>query len=390
MPEDKERDMEGTITRESMAARLQRYLPGRGFLPVNLHAEGMILYYHADGDTAVLTWVIEDSALAGLDADRYKSQYETIRSMFASKGYTTVHSLTLFLTSDIGKARGIGADTAFWIVDESYGRLIIYENQPEEYMGLRGMIEQNLHFGADIRNEDGMQKTGIRVEKAAAKPTTPRRGLYRYESLSDHAGSRTRKLAYLFTVVLMVANCVVYLFQLRYNVGMVEAGANYWIRIKEDAQYYRLFTSMFLHGSLDHIVGNMMTLFFVGMILEERVGHWRYLVIYIASGILASVTSCFYHMKIGEYVYSIGASGAIFGILGAQVFMTVATRDRRDSSVLVRIGIFGAYMLYQAFRSGDNIDNAAHLGGFVAGTLIAFLFWECEKLNVWRRRRARM
>lgn len=390
MPEDKERDMEGTITREAMAARLQRYLPGRGFLPVNLHAEGMILYYHADGDTAVLTWVIEDSALAGLDADRYKSQYETIRSMFASKGYTTVHSLTLFLTSDISKARGTGADTAFWIVDESYGRLIIYENQPEEYMGLRGMIEQNLHFGADIRNEDGMQKTGIRVEQAVSKPAAPKRAVYRYESLSGRDVSRNKKLAYLITVLLMAANCIVYLFQLRYNEEMVGAGANYWVRIKEDSQYYRLFTSMFLHGSLDHIVGNMMSLFFVGMILEEQLGHWRYLAIYLVSGILASVTSCFYHMKIGEHAASIGASGAIFGILGAQVFLTVANRDRRDSSVLVRIGIFGAYMLYQAFRSGDTIDNAAHLGGFVAGSLLGFLFWELQKAGVKRRRRARM
>ena len=140
--------MEETLRKDTMADRLQRFLPGRGFLPVNLHAEGMSLYYRTDEGIATLVWIIGDQALSLLDAGQYRAQGETIRSMFLENGMQTIHTLTLFLSSDITKARAVGEGTPFWIVDEAYGRLVIYENQPEEFAGLKSMIEQNLHFGA--------------------------------------------------------------------------------------------------------------------------------------------------------------------------------------------------------------------------------------------------
>ena len=152
--------MEETLRKDTMADRLQRFLPGRGFLPVNLHAEGMSLYYRTDEGIATLVWIIGDAALSLLDAGQYRAQGETIRSMFLENGMQTIHTLTLFLSSDITKARAVGEGTPFWIVDEAYGRLVIYENQPEEFAGLKSMIEQNLHFGADIRNENGARAEG--------------------------------------------------------------------------------------------------------------------------------------------------------------------------------------------------------------------------------------
>ena len=161
---------------------------------------------------------------------------------------------------------------------------------------------------------------------------------------------------------------------------MISGGANSWTRVTEDRQIYRLITCMFLHSDNEHIIGNMMTLLFVGSALEERMGHIRYTITYMLSGLIASLSSCFYHMKIGENAYSIGASGAVYGVLGALAFLMFVNRDKRDNSTMIRLIIFGAYMVFRVIEdSGSNIDNAAHIGGFAAGTLFAFFFWLFRK-----------
>ncbi len=365
--------MEGLTGKDTMEGRLQRYLPGRGFYPVNLHVDGMSLYYRPDGTTAVLVWIIGEEALTALEENRYRAQYETIRGLFSSKGFQTIHTMTLFLSSDILKARTVGEGTPFWIVDETYGRLVIYENQPEEFMGLRSMIEQNLHFGADVRNENGMQRTGAAAPAREIRTEGQRTSAY--SGIRSTAGQGS-SLTCIVTVILVAANLIVFFFEQKHMDVMVQVGANSWVRVKEDREYYRLFTCMFLHGGMDHIFGNMMTLFFVGSVLEERMGHIRYLITYILSGLLASVASCCYHMWSNEAASSIGASGAIYGILGALTFLLLVNRDRRDSSTLTRLVVFGAYMIIRVIASLDsNIDNAAHVGGFIAGTLLALILW---------------
>lgn len=370
--------MEETTRKDTMADRLQRFLPGRGFLPVNLHAEGMSLYYHADGITAALVFIIGEQALAQLDAEKYRSQGETIRSLFRAKGIQTIHMLTLFLSSDISKARAVGEGTPFWIVDEAYGRLVIYENQPEEFAGLRSMIEQNLHFGADVRNENGVQKTGAYSERTV-HPTRQARYSTGYSGSGSRPTGITRYVSFI-TFALVAINVIIFFFEQKFYGPMIDKGANSWIKITEDKQVYRLFTCMFLHSDREHIIGNMMTLFFVGSVLEERMGHFLYSFTYLCSGLVASVASCFYHMAIEENAYSIGASGAIYGVLGALAFLMFVSRDKRDNSTMIRLVIFGAYMIFRVIADADsNIDNAAHIGGFAAGTLLAFLFWLFQK-----------
>lgn len=366
------------MRKDTMADRLQRFLPGRGFLPVNLHAEGMSLYYRTDEGIATLVWIIGDQALTLLDAGQYRAQGETIRSMFLENGMQTVHMLTLFLSSDITKARAVGEGTPFWIVDEAYGRLVIYENQPEEFAGLKSMIEQNLHFGADIRNENGVQKAGIYAEQ----PVHP---VHKAKYATGYNGSGIRHTGLtgpisFITFALVAINVIVFFFEQKFMDTMVSGGANSWVRVTEDRQVYRLITCMFLHSDNEHIIGNMMTLLFVGSALEERMGHFRYTIMYMMSGLIASLASCFYHMKLGENAYSIGASGAVYGVLGALAFLMFVNRDKRDNSTLIRLIIFGAYMVFRVIEdSGSNIDNAAHIGGFAAGTLFAFLFWLFHK-----------
>ena len=68
--------------------------------------------------------------------------------------------------------------------------------------------------------------------------------------------------------------------------------------------------------------------------------------------------------------YSIGASGAVYGIMGTMLVLMLFQRERGDNSMLVRLGIFALYMFYTIVRSDGSIDHAAHIGGFVAGSVI--------------------
>ncbi|WP_298838661.1 rhomboid family intramembrane serine protease [Clostridium sp.] len=132
-------------------------------------------------------------------------------------------------------------------------------------------------------------------------------------------------------------------------------------------QYYRLVTCMFLHGGIVHVAVNMYSLYAIGPMVESVYGKIKYLAIYFISGICASLFSYVFSTSI-----SIGASGAIFGLLGAVLIFAITSKGKTGSAFIksilsvIFINIFiGATM--------PGIDNFAHLGGLFGGMLVAFL-----------------
>lgn len=145
-----------------------------------------------------------------------------------------------------------------------------------------------------------------------------------------------------------------------------------WSRVLQNGEWYRLLTCMFLHADAAHIYGNMLLLFFVGGYMEEAVGHLQYTLLYISTGIAASIGSMLYHYMIMESVVCIGASGAIMGVLGAMTGMLLIYRGRSKRITLRRLLIFLGLTLAQGAMA-PQVDNAAHLCGFLAGFLFAVL-----------------
>lgn len=351
--------MDGKIQKESMQERMSRFLLGKGYSEVNLHSGDEALFYLANGMSVSLVWLIGEAALSAMTHETYISHYEKIRSDFAKHRFDPIHSITLFFTSDTAKAKEAGEGTAFWIADETYGRLIVYENQPEDYDGLRRVLEQNLHFGADVRNDYGKQKEAVSTGVQRSSGRIPRAS---GPALID-------KGTPIITAILVGLNLIIFLWQ-GHNDSLVPKGAVSWTDIFREHQYYRLITGMFLHGSTEHIINNMLALFLIGMELEKQIGHRRFLFTYFLTGIAASCASCAYYMIGGEAAYSIGASGAVYGIMGTMLVLMLFQRERGDNSMLVRLGIFALYMFYTIVRSDGSIDHAAHIGGFVAGSVI--------------------
>lgn len=152
----------------------------------------------------------------------------------------------------------------------------------------------------------------------------------------------------------------------------IERGALSWHSVFVEHEYYRILTSMFLHRDIEHISNNMLILFFFGIFMEQQLGKIRFLTLYFCSGLLAGCTSMVYNMMQNDYITSIGASGAIFGVMGG--YFTLLVLRRRENRISWNRLIFAVFLSVYSGVATQGIDNAAHIGGLAAGILIALLF----------------
>jgi rhomboid protease GluP len=133
-------------------------------------------------------------------------------------------------------------------------------------------------------------------------------------------------------------------------------------------EYWRLLTAPWLHGSVDHLVGNGIALYILGMVCEAAFGPAQLVVLYVLSGLAGSLLSVV--MSAGP---SVGASGAIFGLQGAAIVLFRLHRDRllvRDRRVGFVLIVWALYTIFGGIMQ-PFIDNGAHIGGAVGGALIA-------------------
>lgn len=188
------------------------------------------------------------------------------------------------------------------------------------------------------------------------------------------------------TIILIAVNVMVFLalsFQGMTEDAqfMLEHGAMYVPYMIKGEEYYRLFTSMFMHFDMDHLLNNMLMLAVIGWNLEYEIGKIKFLIIYFGSGLCGSVLSAIGDVMTGQYAVSAGASGAVFGIVGALLY--VALRNRGQIGDISGKGLIFMIILslYYGFQS-SGVDNLAHIGGLAAGFLLAILLY-------WKRNRKR-
>lgn len=183
----------------------------------------------------------------------------------------------------------------------------------------------------------------------------------------------------IITIILVSVNVLIFIWLSLFGMTedaayMLQHGAMYLPLVVEKGEYYRMFTCIFLHFGFQHLMNNMMMLFFLGSILEEELGWWRYGVLYIISGIGGNVLSALYDLRTGHYVVSAGASGAIFGIIGALFLIIIRNRGRIGNLSGRGMLFMVACSLYHGFTS-TGIDNMAHIGGIITGFLVAVVLY---------------
>jgi membrane associated rhomboid family serine protease len=209
-----------------------------------------------------------------------------------------------------------------------------------------------------------------------------------------------RGLAYI-TIGLIVINVLAFLYELSLGAGVDRFISTYGAVPREILTgqdiappgpypvYLQLLTSMFLHGGWLHILGNMAYLRVFGDDIEDALGHGLYLLFYLGAGLAASLT----HILLsgaGSTIPSVGASGAIAGVLGAYIVLFPARRIHvlvpylyfatAQVSALIMLGIWFALQFLSglAALTGDTAETGgvavwAHVGGFVAGVLVGLL-----------------
>ncbi len=154
--------------------------------------------------------------------------------------------------------------------------------------------------------------------------------------------------------------------------------------------YLTLITSMFMHGGFMHLFGNMLFLWIFGDNLEHALGRARYLLFYLVTGLIASLAHVISTFVFGDnpFIPSLGASGAISGVLGGYLVLypkrqvrVIMLRMLTTVPAVVAIGLWFVFQLISAFgvigagpQSGGGVAFMAHIGGFVAGVALVKIF----------------
>lgn len=190
------------------------------------------------------------------------------------------------------------------------------------------------------------------------------------------------------TCILIAINVIAFLwlsmFGMTEDAGyMLSRGAMYAPDILRYGNYYTIVTSIFLHFGISHLINNMIVLGWSGWTLERAAGSVKMLVIYLGAGICGNLLSGYLEYLRGDYAVSAGASGAVFGLTGALLFLAIRNRGSVYGLTGRSLLILIALNLYMGFTS-VGVDNAAHMGGLLAGFVLAVIL--CYRRSGGRKR----
>ncbi|SFB23238.1 Membrane associated serine protease, rhomboid family [Acetitomaculum ruminis DSM 5522] len=253
----------------------------------------------------------------------------------------------------------------YWLIDGIKHRLLIFDDQPSEF----GLFDEE-----------------FTTDNPWIKPRPLKKQIKNAVEFEDNPLEDAEKVEVIIPVRRKVSFPVINVMIILINIGifalleylgnttesdfMLSHGAMYPPYVLMEHRYYLLFTSMFVHFGIDHMLNNMFILYFIGDILERTYGKIKFLMIYILGGIGGNVISLYAAYKSGENAVSGGASGAIFSVIGALLYVTIINKGKiRELSVL-RMTFMIALSLLIGFTS-DGVDNVAHLGGLLCGIILA-------------------
>ncbi len=228
-----------------------------------------------------------------------------------------------------------------WFIAKDTGRIYIFENQPSQFDGLYEYIDNGVRDWKS--NKNGFRLTPVNMIIVALNV-----------------------LCFILVIVLNGG----YAATLDSDTMLRMGALSYDTFIS--GKWYQIITSMFLHFGITHLFNNMILLIYAGCQLEQMVGKMRYLLLYVGSGIVGNAASLWYYHSIGEYAVSAGASGAIFGVIGALLVILARNRTNNAETTPRRLFFLAFITIYYGMTT-IGVDNAAHIGGLISGIFGGFL-----------------
>ena len=230
-----------------------------------------------------------------------------------------------------------------WLVAADTGRLYVYENQQADFDGLYTCLNNLQPVRTKLWERLPFTVTPVNIVLVALNI-----------------------LAFLAVIILNRSCFAVYDTDIMLKMGAMSVDT-----VMKGA-WYQLVTSMFLHFGINHLFSNMVLLTYAGCELEKRIGKVSYLVVYMLSGIIGNIVSLLYYAQENDEIVSAGASGAIFGVVGALFAVLIVNRGQEGYLTPQRLLMLTLFTIYSGLASAG-VDNAAHIGGLFAGIIGGFL-----------------
>lgn len=361
---------------------MSEFMLNKGYQRIMTNLPGVIFLFRQEMQSVNVILTLEYRSGVYISADQYLQIRQQLFAIFRKERVAELHMMTLVIAENRDAARRLCGEERFcWLIDKKDFALLIEEGRVEDFYGLRGMLEEFLSAYAPLKGPGGLpQSTG--AADGGTKPKDgaelggnmePKSGAWTDSGAEVKAGrSRREALRSLpwVTILLVFSNVIVFFIctwgsGVLYNNGKLIGSA-----VTQRGEYYRVFTSMFLHAGLSHLSSNMIVLYFLGGMIESYLGKIRYVLLYFLAGTGAAMASVWYQVQMHSGEGSVGASGAIYGLLGALLWLVIAGKGRFKSVTLTRILFCIAYSVYSGLTA-TNIDNAAHIGGLIFGLISA-------------------
>ncbi len=337
-----------------MKQKVGNFLSKKGFQKLIAGIPGIDVYF-----TVEYGYI---NALVLVDADGEQKVTKEFLDNFLSKSDWTgpqgesidVHALSVIFAQDIEQARVLGEDKTFcWYVDTQKESLVTEEGKCEDFYGVKKVLEQAL-----LQPDEEEEQDESSFEQVRSAPN---------ENKTGKATSYVNYGLLIINVALFFA-CI-FAGQFIYSRGVLDP-----VLLINEGQWYRFFTCIFLHADAYHLCSNVIYLYALGNLVEREIGHVKYFVLYMVSGLIADFASLAFSVLTKDFTPSLGASGAIFGITGALLWIVIRNRGRHEFATIPKIMFLIVYSLYSGFIS-TNVDNAAHVGGLIGGFLLAILLY---------------
>ena len=322
-----------------MLRKFDYFLLQEGYGKFQTPGKESTVYFQSQGSFTSVIHLMDLPKGFAIAPDVYLQVKSQLVQQFERRGFEEVHILTVVLVENEEMDISFSKEDSFsWVVNKANRTMCIPDGHAEDFYGMKRKILSCL-------------------EDKTKQP------LYKQPFINYG---------------IVTVNIVLFLLCLFVGDGLYDKGMLYPKAVLEQGTWYQLFTCMFLHGDQYHIFGNMILLFLLGNKVETYIGHIKYFLLYVLSGIAGNLLSLFYSYTIQDFVPSLGASGAVYGVVGIFLFILILNKGKVEDITIGRYVFVFAYSLYLGFRS-TNVDNMAHVGGLLAGFLLGIILYRKKK-----------
>lgn len=333
--------------------QITNHMVRHGFARAVVNGQHIEVLLREQNGEAYSVAVVDCDAFPELTVQEYENMIRGIRSSLYRYQFSEVHLLCILGTTNPESVKELIAGFGeHWVVDLSNRRLLIYENQITEYLNVKELVETAL-ISEDSQVVEQVEKE--KMKKRFWQDNLCSIGLFFANLL-------------VFVILTLLGNTEDPSFMEQYGAMSPSlVGHGFW--------EYRMFSSMFLHFGIAHLANNMFMLLVMGSYIEKYMEKWKYLTIYLGAGLIGNIVSLYYYIYSQQLqVVFAGASGAIFGLTGALLWIAICNRGQVDGLGLGNI-IFLIILNVYLGVIDPSVGNAAHIGGLIGGFVLAVIFY---------------